>query len=441
MPQPIVKLKDLDIIYNIGKENEYHAIHDVSMEIFPGEFVAFFGPSGCGKSTLFYSILGILAPSKGQLLVKGENPYSYSPERMVKFQSSTIGIIYQAFYLITSISVIDNVALPQIFHGISPGKRKRWAKQLLKRFGMEMHAEKYPDNLSGGQSQRVSVARSMVNSPDVLLADEPTGNLDSISTKQVMDSLEEINMQDKKTVIMITHNAAQLKYCHRVFYMKDGRLLRTVPNPEKKQIAKVDRQKMIVTEIDTLSKLYPYNNPTELKVKSLVNYLTQSLTIEQIVRLEEIFQAHVEGKISQEKLIEMLTTRFSRGGAGLNPGQAAKMAVEMDKILEQAEDFRRYRRRLEQNIFYNREEKLLNRLTDYLVEEYRGRVTPVQRRRLKNLVYNRISGLIRKEDFEHQLTLSLDRGGIGLNSRTAHNLTYYFEKIICQGVETKGHGH
>ena len=100
MPEPIIKLKDLDITYNLGKANEYKATHGVSMDIYPGEFVAFFGPSGCGKSTMFYSILGILEPSAGQLLVKGENPYSFSPEEMVKFQTKIIGIIYQAFYLI-----------------------------------------------------------------------------------------------------------------------------------------------------------------------------------------------------------------------------------------------------------------------------------------------------------------------------------------------------
>jgi ABC-type lipoprotein export system ATPase subunit len=312
------------------------------MEIYPGEFVAFFGPSGCGKSTIFYSILGILEPSAGQLYVKGENPYSFSPEEIVRFQTQIIGIIYQAFYLINSISVSDNVALPQIFHGVNPGKRARWAKEILKRFGMDQQAEKFPDNLSGGQSQRVSVARSMVNNPEIILADEPTGNLDSISTKQVMDSLAEINAVDKKTVIMITHNAAQLSYCHRVFYMRDGKLERTVPNPDMKQIAKVDKQKILVTEFDQLSKIYPYDDPTTLKVKSLVNYLTQDVNFFQIIRLEEIIRLVVERKVSKKEFKSILMKRYRDGGIDFTDALANTMTEKIDKILKQSEDMRRF---------------------------------------------------------------------------------------------------
>src|SRR6056297_3585644 len=115
MPEPIIKLRNLEITYNPGKVNEYKATRGVSMDIYPGEFIAFFGPSGCGKSTLFYSILGILKPSGGEVLTKGENPYTFSPEEMVYYQSKIIGIIYQSFYLIDSLSVIDNVTLPQTF--------------------------------------------------------------------------------------------------------------------------------------------------------------------------------------------------------------------------------------------------------------------------------------------------------------------------------------
>lgn len=441
MPESIVKTKDLDIIYNIGKENEYHAIHSINMEIYPEEFVAFFGPSGCGKSTLFYSILGILEPADGQLLVKGRNPYSLSPEEMVMFQTKTIGIIYQAFYLITSISVIDNVVLPQIFHAVSPGKRKKWALQLLKRFGMEEYGDKYPDNLSGGQSQRVSVARSLVNNPDILLADEPTGNLDSVSTKQVMESLEEINSVDKKTVIMITHNAAQLTYCHRVFYIKDGKLERIVPNPEKKQVAKVDKQKLLVTEMDQLSKIFPYASPTELKVKSLVNYLTQDLNFYQLQRLEEITQLIVERRMSQDEFRKMLRTDYHRGGVGISDSLAIVMSEKVDKLLCQSEDARRFRRRFMNNNFYSREHVLVKKLTQYVIKEYKNELSPLQKKRIKDLVYKRIAGLISRREFKDILRLSRDEGGVGVSKNASRTLTLYFEKILTQGIESKGHGH
>ncbi|OQX70780.1 hypothetical protein B6D52_03500 [Candidatus Parcubacteria bacterium 4484_255] len=441
MAEPIIQLKNLDITYNQGKENEFKATRNVSMEIYPGEFVAFFGPSGCGKSTIFYSILGILEPSAGQLLVKGKNPYSFSPEEMVRFQTKIIGIIYQAFYLITSLSVIDNVALPLIFQRVPPAKRREWALQILKRFGMETQGDKYPDNLSGGQSQRVSVARAMVNNPNILLADEPTGNLDSISTKQVMEALRTINEKDKKTVVMITHNAAQLMYCHRVFYLKDGQLQRIVPNPEMKQIAKVDKQKILVTEMDQLSKLYPYNSPVELKVKSLVNYLTQDLNFYQLQRLESLVQLVVEGKVMREEFCRILQKPYKEGGVDMTKALAEVMSEKVDKILKQAEDARRFRRRFMANNFLSREEKLIKNLTGYLVEEYNKKMSLVQKRRLKELVYKRIAGLISRREFKDSLRLKLEEGGVGMTKVVSRKLTRYFEKILIQGSETKGHGH
>jgi putative ABC transport system ATP-binding protein len=441
MPEPIIQLKNLEITYNLGKVNEYKATRGVSMEIYPEEFVAFFGPSGCGKSTLFYSILGILEPSSGQLLVKGRNPYSFSPEEMVRFQTKVIGIIYQAFYLIPSLSVVDNVSLPQIFHGVPPGKRRQWAIQLLKRFGMEEHADKYPDNLSGGQSQRVSVARSMVNNPNILLADEPTGNLDSVSTKQVMDALEEINTVDKKTVIMITHNAAQLMYAHRVFYLKDGKLQRVVPNPEKKQIAKIDKQKILVTEMNQLSKLFPYDPPVVLKVKSLVNYLTQDLNFYQLQRLEELVKLVIERKINRNEFSRLLQKKYNEGGIDLTRALAETMSEKVDKVLKQSEDARRFRRRFLTKNFYSRENVLVNRLTGYLMDEYSGELSLVQKKRLKDLVYKRIIGLISRRQFKDGLRVSLKNGGVGISKVASRKLTRHFEKILIQSVESKEHGH
>lgn len=440
MAEPIIQLKDLEITYNLGKVNEYKATKGVTMDVYPGELVAFFGPSGCGKSTIFYSILGILAPSAGEMYVKGKNPYSLSPEQLVNFQTNTIGIIYQAFFLINSISVADNVALPQTFHGVPPSKRLKWARQILKRFDMEMHANKYPDNLSGGQSQRVSVSRSMVNNPDILLADEPTGNLDSVSTKQVMDALEEINMVDKKTVIIITHNAAQLSYAHRVFYMKDGKLLRIVPNPEKKQIAKIDKQKILVTEMDRLSKIYPYNNPVELKVKSLVNYLTQDFDFDQLLRLEEFTKLIVERKIRQEEYAKLLARPFRAGGVGASSNLAGHMAQRIDQILKQSEDVRRFRRRFEANNFFSRENSLIRNITESITAEYPKELSLTQKRRLRELVYRRISGLINKIEFEDGLVLSLEEGGLGLSPNYGRKLTVHYEKIMIQGTDVAS-GH
>jgi len=437
MPQPIIKTKNLEITYNLGKENEFKATRGVTGEIYPGEVVSFFGPSGCGKSTIFYSILGILEPSAGELYVDGENPYTYTPEQMVNFQTKTIGIIYQAFFLINSISVLENVALPLTFLGYNEKKRHKRANQLLERVGLDGQGEKFPTDLSGGQMQRVSVARAMVNSPKILLADEPTGNLDSVSTKQVMELLAEINETEKTTIILITHNAAQLMYAHRVFYMGDGKLKRIVPNPDKKQIAKIDRQKTMVTELDQLSKMYPYLSPTELKVKSIVNFLTQDISFDKILRMEDVIEKIIERKISKKEFFESLYQKYSKGGVGLTESTSAVMAERVEHILSQSEDVRRYRRRFEHNIFFSREDRIVNKLTKYVLEEYSGHMTPYRLRLMREAVRERISGVSRKEDFYKSLNKSTKEGGVGFNKVSARNITEYFEKIIIQGMEAK----
>jgi len=211
------------------------------------------------------------------VLVKNENPYKYNVKQMVHFQRSTVGIIYQSFNLIPSLSVLDNVTLPLIFAGIGRAERDRRGMQLLKRFGVDQQAHKLSTNLSGGQSQRVAVARSLVNDPEILFADEPVGNLDSLSADAVMGTLEEINMKDRKTVILVTHDAKLLPYAHRVYYLRDGQVEREVINPQKKQIKQTDPGTSVLSEIEKLARIYPYASAEELRVKSIVNFLTQDI--------------------------------------------------------------------------------------------------------------------------------------------------------------------
>ncbi len=426
----------MDVVYNLGKKNEFKAINDLNLDIYPGEFIALFGPSGCGKSTVFYSILGILQPSSGEILVKGENPYAFSPAEMVNYQSRSIGIIYQAFFLINSISVMDNTVLPQTFLGIPWAKRKIRGQALLDRFGIGNKAENYPNLMSGGQLQRASVARSMVNNPDILLADEPTGNLDSKSSDQVMQVLDDINQKDKKTVVMITHNASQLVWCHRVFYMKDGALLRTVPNPDKKQIVKFDRQKVLVTEIELLSKMFPYFEPEDLKVKSLVNYLTQDLDFLQIDRLEKAVKLMIMRTMGEDNFSEILSAPLSRGGVGLPKSRAKFLADKVMQILKHSEDVRRYRRRMNEGTFFSREDKLINELLYYVVEEAKIRINRDQKAVLKQAVRDRVSGLIRKEELEEILKKTVKQGGAGLDKKDRDNVIFYFEKLLTQGIDT-----
>lgn len=441
MPEPIIKIKDMSIVYNKGKENEFRASDGINMEIYPYEYIIFFGPSGCGKSTTLYSILGILPPTDGVVLVKGENVYSYDSDDMVRYQTKVIGIMYQAFYLIPSISIVDNVALPQIFEGIPPAQRRTRALELLKRFGIDKQADKMPDALSGGQIQRVSVARSLVNDPEIILADEPVGNLDSTSADAVMNTLAEINEKDKKTVILVTHDAKYLPYAHRVFFMKDGKVTRIAPNPEKKQIAKVDKQKTLVTEMEQLVKVHPYLTPPELKVKSIINFLTQDLTFEQLDRLEKITKMMLERKIDRARFYKTVELSFEDGGVGLPEGRSIVMADRIEKILKQSEDVTRYRRRQTEGTFFDNEDGLVRRLLSYLLEEHGKTIESIQKSRLKEAIRDRISGLIKKDEFEERLLKSKKEGGAGFNKKTTDSLTRYFEKLLFQGLEVAGSGH
>lgn len=434
MIEPIIRVKDLQVVYNVGKSNEYHALRGESLDIFPDEYIILFGPSGCGKSTLLYSIFGILAPTGGQLLVKGESVYDYTTEEMVQFQRNTIGIIYQSFNLIASLSVIDNIALPLIFAGIPPAERNRRAMALLKRFGVDKQAYKLSTNLSGGQQQRIAVARSLINNPEILLADEPVGNLDSHSSDEVMGTLEEINSKDKKTIILVTHDAKFLPYAHRTYFMKDGGVEREVINPEKKQIKSVKPGTTILTEVEKLARVYPYVTIDDLKVKSIINYLTQELSFEQLERLEKLVVEMLEGKIEQTDFLSRLTATYAKGGVELSVGESTKMAQKIQNILDQAREVRRYRTRLQEKFASPKQEDRIRSLRRELLDEFGKDVNEYQVAWLDEHIASRIAGFITMEDFRDWLSLGEERHGAGFSTKDARFISRYLEKLVAQGV-------
>jgi putative ABC transport system ATP-binding protein len=284
--EPIIQTKDLSVIYDLGKSSETPALQGVNIEIYPEEYVIFFGPSGCGKSTLLYCLAGIEAPTQGEIWVKGQNLFELSSQELVDFHRSQIGMIFQAYYLIPSLSVLDNVILPQIFGGVMSQKREKKARQLLSRFEVLSQAHKLPSELSGGQQQRVAICRALINDPSIILADEPVGNLDSKSAQTVMGLLEKLNREDKKTVILVTHDPHYLHYAHRVFHMKDGRVIREVINPEKRILAPAKKRVRIPLELEALARTYPHLSQAQLKAKALAQYLVTSLDEPEIVPKE-----------------------------------------------------------------------------------------------------------------------------------------------------------
>lgn len=441
MAKPIIFGDKIEITYNPGKENEFKANKGTTVEILDQEYIILFGPSGCGKSTLLYCMFGVLAPSAGKMWVNGESIYDYSPMQMVMFQRKTMGIMYQQFNLINSITVLDNVALPLIFAGVPTRERYDRAMDLCRRFMIDHVAHKRPTLLSGGQQQRVSVARSLVNDPQILIADEPVGNLDSVTAAQVMDTLAEINERDKKTVILVTHDAKYLPYAHRIVYMSDGKIERIVPNPEKKQILKLAPGSTIVTEIEQISRIYPYDSPSELQVKSIVNYLTQDITFDQVVRIERLTEGVISGRMDASTYLRLLMAAYNEGGAGLPVSQANEMTDKLTRLIEHSRDIARFRRKRDEGVTHVRNLEMVERLAEFVATELGLSLDATQKEHFENSIAQRIGGFTKKDEFKEQLLLPTAEGGVGMNYKMMHDTTRLMEKLIALGIPRKGEAH
>ena len=434
MSKVAIEAKDMVITYNKGKSNEFNALNHVSVQIFPREYIILFGPSGCGKSTLLYSMLGGLQPAGGQMLVFNEDIYAYTAAQLNKYQQSTIGIVYQQFNLISSISTLDNVALPMIFMGIGKTERNRKAREMLRRFGIpERLEDKLPTMMSGGQQQRIAVSRALVNDPEILLADEPVGNLDSISAEHVMDSFQEVNERDRKTVILVTHDAKYLPYAHRVIYMRDGLVRRIVMNPEKKQVLKVKPGETIVTEIEQLARLYPYAEPMELKVKSIVNFATQEIGFRELERLEKAILAVIRGQMDGDMLFALLTKPVLDGGVGLAMEQAQGVIKRVFALLEYSRDVEKYRAERTNDEMFLYQRKFIDRIMDYITVELGLVLDEVRQNVLRTAIAERVGGIINGEDFERRMALTVELGGVAFKAADAYKVSRHLEKLIAQG--------
>ncbi len=220
--RPVIRLKDVVKKYGIG-DTEYNALDKVNLRVDPGEFIAIMGPSGCGKTTLL-NLLGLLDRADGgEYFLDGNEVEDLSDSRRAHIRSRQIGIVFQNFNLIERMNVIENVALPLTYHGLSRVKRLEAASKVLSSFHLSEREYYMPSQLSGGQMQRVAIARALVNSPSLILADEPTGNLDSRSSHVIMEELAELHRKGN-TIIMVTHNPNLTSYASRVIHMLDGQI-------------------------------------------------------------------------------------------------------------------------------------------------------------------------------------------------------------------------
>ena len=218
----IIKLTGVNKIYRT-KEIETQALDNVNLEVEKGSFVSIMGPSGCGKSTLL-NIMGLLDnPTSGQVEIAGVVANNMNEKALASFRNSTLGFVFQSFHLINSLSVTDNVMLPLLYRNMKGKERNRLVSEALEKVGLSHRINHRPSQLSGGQCQRVAIARAIVGSPEIILADEPCGNLDSKMSADIMELLQRLNREFGKTVVMVTHNEEQARQTDRIIRFFDGR--------------------------------------------------------------------------------------------------------------------------------------------------------------------------------------------------------------------------
>ena len=220
--KPLIEMHGIRKSYYIGKPNELEILHGIDLTVYPGEFVAIVGESGSGKSTLM-NIIGVLdKPTSGEYTLDGVNIHDAKDNQLADIRNRNIGFVFQTYNLIGRQSALKNVELPMLYAGVPGGERTRRAKEWLERVGMGERMKHQPNELSGGQKQRVAIARAMVNEPALILADEPTGALDSQTSRTVMDLFHEMHNTYHKTIVLITHNPELADECERVLTLRDG---------------------------------------------------------------------------------------------------------------------------------------------------------------------------------------------------------------------------
>jgi len=221
----VIWVEDLHKIYKMG-ENEVHALRGVTLSVKRGEVLAIMGPSGSGKSTLM-NIIGCLdQPTYGVYVLDGEDVSTMSDDALAAARNKLVGFVFQSFNLLARTSALDNVSLPTVYAGLSRSERRRRSREVLEAVGLGDRMHHTPNELSGGQQQRVAIARALINKPSIILADEPTGNLDSKSGREVMSIIQQLNRETGITVILVTHDPNVTRYAQRVIHLFDGKILR-----------------------------------------------------------------------------------------------------------------------------------------------------------------------------------------------------------------------
>ena len=430
MKESCIKVEQLRVIYNKDKSNEVRSLDGVDLEIYPEEYVIIYGPSGCGKSTLLYGISGLQPATYGDVTVQGKNLAHMKKREMVEFHQTSIGMVFQAFYLIETLTVLDNVCLPKVFRGEDLKERRAKAMELLRRFGIAEQADKFPAQLSGGQKQRVSVARSLINNPDIILADEPVGNLDSESAQNVLDIFKEINEVDKKTLIMVTHNPEHLVYADRIIYMKDGKKIREEINTDKRPKEAVKKEitsmpEEVSNEFKLLMRTFKNLSLQQIgvllvpfKAKQVLSHILSQLQEEQLESAENLLKEFLFKNINSDEFEKKLDLDLEKGGAGWNKLRAISFTERVEEMLKQAEALN------------NNQETGLGTFSDYLAKLFNLKLDNEVILRFRSFIKLRIENKIDRFALQQRLDAPKLLGGVGLYKSSAEKVVSEIELIL-----------
>lgn len=431
MPEPFIKLRNVELYYDKGKQSEVHSLKDINLEINEGEYVAFFGPSGCGKSSLLYAIAGIEKLHGGTAVLNKHDIGTISSLEMSHIRQHEMGMVFQSFNLVPSLSVLENVMLPMVFVGIPVETRRKRAAELLKRFDIEHLAKRLPSELSGGQQQRVGIARSLSNDPKLILADEPLGNLDSKNAIAALDLLKELHVKDNRTVIIVTHEAWSLRDAEKIFYMKDGAVI----NMELRKVPK-GSQKSEITVSEAYQKIHPELAKDLVNIKSLSDTILRGYPTEETKRFEFFLLHLVQGKLEIDEFTHLLDLPFSAGGVGLWKPTALRIASKVGTIIKEWNHVDR----LLAQLVKEPETSLsadVQSIRTALSENYKGKLSAEQLARLDEIIENRIRKIITPKDFKEVLLLPVFKNGVGIYRTTAEKMTEQMELFMENRITIK----
>lgn len=426
----IIKLENVSLWYNKDKPIEVKALKNITLDIKRGDYAAFFGPSGCGKTTMLYSISGIDRFQEGKILINGRDISGLSNQELAIFRQTGIGIVFQQFNLVPSLTVLKNVSLPMLFVGITSEKADVEAAKLLERLGMTEYANRYPFELSGGQQQRVGIARALANDPPILIADEPLGNLDSINAKRVLEFLKELNEKDGRTIIMVTHEAWSLRDVKTIFHMKDGVITDTEHITAQKSVAESlsgHLFKQLSSDVKDEKKEIP--NGEQLSAQLLSNFLLRGYSMEEIKRFEEILNELFGEKISSKEFKNLINKPFSDGGVGLWKKKASSITLYLEDIISKRKDVESIYHLIEKNTEVPVFDEI-HHIREWLIKGYTGELTPWQIMSLDQVISDRIHNVITVKEVPDLFDLSKNKFGVGLSFRASHLMAEKLELIL-----------